>query len=130
MLKSLLEGWHTFEEFEQIYFHDRAGWKVRGLLLEATMHVYLGVNCPDCVPEALQAVKLVPLATFSFIDFKLNVLAYSISATTDDNHHRSNKDARVLIPCKWFRLSVLVWCLDPVPRAISMTPQTPRVFEC
>ena len=94
------------------------------------MHVYLGVNCPDCVPEALQAVKLVPLTAFSFIDFKLNVLAYSISATTDDNHHSSNKDARVLISCKWLRLSVLVWRLDPVPPAISMTSQTPRVFEC
>lgn len=57
------------------------------------MHENSRVNGPDCVPESLQTVELVPLAGFSLVDLELHVFSDSVRATADNNHHCSNEDA-------------------------------------
>ena len=57
------------------------------------MHINGRVYGPDCMPESLQTVKLVPLARLGLVDLELHVLSNSVGSTTDDDHHRSNEDA-------------------------------------
>jgi len=127
--KLSLEWRKVPEESHQVNLHDGVGRDVRGFLLEATVHENGGVDSPDGVAEPLQAVELVPLATFSLVDFQLDVLAHSVGAAAHDHHHCSHEDACVLVPSERLFRANFVGSLDPVPAAISVTAQAPGVLQ-
>lgn len=84
----------------QIELDDRVGWDVRGLVLEATMHVdMLEVLCPDRMSESLDRVELLPFRVFSLVDLHQHVLAHCVGSTSEDDHQGPDENGGVLISC-------------------------------
>ena len=93
------------------------------------MHEDGRVHGPDRVAEPLQAFEFVPLRRLSLVDLELDVFTDGVGAATNDHHHRADENGSVLIPGKRLLRAHLVWRLDPVPTAITVAPQTPRILQ-
>ena len=85
------------------------------------MHVDVVIHHPDRVTEPLKAVELLPLGRLSLIDFKLDIFTNIVGPSSEDKHERPNEKGGVLISGERFLCTGLIWSLDPVPSAVSVT---------
>jgi hypothetical protein len=114
------------EELCGIDLRDRVDGNVGSLVLESTMHIDISVNGPDCCAESLNGTELVPLTRLGVVDFKSNVFANLVCASTNDHHQRAEEESRVLI-ARSRSLTSFVRSLYPVPSSVTMASKTPGV---
>ena len=94
------------------------------------MHEHVLVDCPHAVAEALERVKFAPLARLCLVNLELHIFTHSVGSATQHQHQSSHEDRGVLVSRQRLFHARLVGGFDPVPAAVSVSSETPGVFEC
>jgi len=116
------------EKFLTVNLRDGVDGDVGSFVLEATVHVDVGVNGPARVTETLDCLELVPLGGFGVVNFESDVFTDLVSTSTDDDHKRTEEQSGVLV-ARSRNLTSLVRGLHPVPAAVTMATKSPSVSE-
>ena len=129
LLQLLVKNLGVLEQSAQVDLHNRVRWDVGCFVLEATVHEDRLVNGPDGVSEPLQRLELPPLRALRLIHLQLDILSHRVRPTAKHYHQRPDENSRMLVSCEGFFSLRLVRGFDPVPPAISVSSQSPRVLQ-
>ena len=75
-------------------------------------------------------MEFLPFRILRLVHLHENVLADRVGAAAEDDHQAAHEDGRVLVAGERLLAAVLVRSLDPIPAAVSVPPQAPRVLQC
>lgn len=80
--------------------------------------------------KTLYRRKFKPFRIFSIIRFHWHRLSNLIRPAPNNHHSRTNKQGRMLIPRRRLFALSLIRRLNPIPTAISMSPESPCIIQC
>ena len=117
------------EEFLSINLADLFKRDVWNFMLKTTVDVDTVITSPATVSESLNRVEFVPLGGFSVINLERHNLSDLVSSATNNHHKWSQEESRVLVSRHRTLGLTLVRSLDPVPSAVSVSSEAPRVLQ-
>ena len=79
--------------------------------------------------KPLNGLEFIPITGFCIVGLKCQILADLVRPATNHKHERAQEDGAVLIPLSWKLPSAFIWCADPIPPAIAVTPEAPGIVE-
>lgn len=120
----------TLEMLDQIEFNDGVRRDIWSLIFKTSVHVNGPmIMGPNGVAETLNRAQFFPFWIFSLVYLHGYIFAHRVCSTSENNHQGSNENCGMLISGKRLFTVILVGSLDPVPATISVSSESPGIFE-